>query len=127
MATSTPNYGLYKYGGDDSPDLTALGPTMDKIDTELKKNATNIGSLNVEIWMSAADNGNPLNAISRSYSSFPANRSLGIVVIGGAFGASVFAMGLKSSETYGAFIAFGYFTSPKFFRVIDGVWSESDI
>ena len=45
MATSTPNYGLYKYGGDDSPDLTKLGPTMDKIDLELKKNADNIGLL----------------------------------------------------------------------------------
>ena len=43
MATSTPNHGLYKYGGDDSPDLTKLGPTMDKIDLELKKNADNIG------------------------------------------------------------------------------------
>ena len=45
MATSTPNHGLYKYGGDDSPDLTKLGPTMDKIDLELKKNADSIGSL----------------------------------------------------------------------------------
>ena len=35
MATSTPNHGLYKYGGDDSPDLTKLGPTMDKIDAQL--------------------------------------------------------------------------------------------
>ena len=42
MATSTPNHGLYKYGGDDAPDLTALGPTMDKIDLELKTNADNI-------------------------------------------------------------------------------------
>ena len=48
MATSTPNHGLYKYGGDDQPDLTALGPSMDKIDLELKKNADNIGLIQAE-------------------------------------------------------------------------------
>ena len=50
MATSTPNHGLYKYGGGDAPDLTALGPSMDKIDLELKKNADNIGLLKDRYW-----------------------------------------------------------------------------
>ena len=58
MATSTPNYGLYKYGGGDAPDLTALGPSMDKIDTELKKNADNISLLRTPTrvtWRSDSD------------------------------------------------------------------------
>lgn len=128
MATSTPNYGLYKYEGNDAPDLTKLSTSMDKIDTELKKNETNIGLLQgIAVWMTAEDSGNPLNAIARNYGSFSMQRSLCIVVNGGQYGPSVFAMGLKSSETYGAFIVFGYFNSPKFFRRIDGVWSESDL
>lgn len=38
MSTTTPNYGLLKYEGSDTADLRFLGPSMDIIDEELKKN-----------------------------------------------------------------------------------------
>lgn len=77
MATSTPNYGLYKYGGDDSPDLTKLGPTMDKIDAGMKANADNIGLLTArDLTFVAATISELVNQLIDHYNAIPAGNCL---------------------------------------------------
>ena len=71
MATSTPNYGLIKPGGSDAPDLPGLNPNWDKVDLELKKNADNIGLLDVRHGNTDVQIGFNCNINDRGYRLVP--------------------------------------------------------
>ena len=123
MATSTPNYGLYKYEGSDAPDLTKLSTSMDKIDTELKENATNIGLLRRQIVvMVSADGGNFRNVLERILPTLTVNEKLTIVIKGGAYGSDALAEGLKTSDTYATFMVQSYTGTVSHIKCNNGNW-----
>ena len=81
MATSTPNYGLKKFESGDAPDLPSLAASMDKIDTELKKNETNIGLLDSGKLRSISVTNESVSwqdLLSSSYTSWPFDSSFAV-------------------------------------------------
>ena len=119
MATSTPNHGLYKYGGDDSPDLTKLGPTMDKIDLELKKNADNIGLLNRAV---SSPTDNHMQNAKDIFAQIPLESTqMGTLMT------SVTMMGwigFKWTEQKGSVIFYSSDIDAQQFKVVGGVWTQ---
>lgn len=121
MATSTPNHGLYKYGGDDAPDLTALGPSMDKIDLELKKNADNIGLLNIA-WSDSTTNDWKVTVRNR-YSELPVGRPVLIYFTNSSEYGTMFACRLNTASCL--FRVVGNATEGTYLRTGAGDWLSS--
>ena len=123
MATSTPNHGLYKYGGDDSPDLTKLGPSMDKIDLELRKNADNRGYY---YEMTDAASSDWQQVLKDTFTVMPANKVCHFRLI--LAGAHRVGYGFRANSAYAVYTVMAY--APPFESrcvLYDGTWTFTTI
>ena len=121
MATSTPNYGLKKFENGDPPDLPSLAASMDKIDTELKKNETNIGLLNLGWDFGAALTWQEV--LEQKWTELPRTKMCAIRIIA-AGGIYNLIGSLHGSLDYGAFTMWTYTDAiTSVARLRNGVWT----
>ena len=103
MATNTPNYELVKPSGTELPDIAVINGNMDKLDTAVKNNETNIGLLNAQnLPFTAADFSALVNQLIEYYTGIPQGNRL----ISGGWSGNYYFGGFisKVSDTAGVIV-----------------------